>query len=52
MLNSLFTDITIHGKKLRDFLMFGIYKEVNYKSFLKSSFLKNNIIKNKIKKHV
>lgn len=51
MLN-LISDILIHGKKLRHFLMFGIYQEVNYKSFMKSSFLKNYTLKNKIKKYV
>lgn len=51
MLNFL-SDIMLQGKKLRMFLMFGVYQEVNYKSFIKSTFLKNNTIKNKIKKHV
>lgn len=48
MLNNYLSEIILQGKKLRTFLLFGIYTDVNYKSFLKNTFLKNNTIKNKI----
>lgn len=47
MLN-LLNELILQGKRLRTFLLFGIYQEVNYKSFLKSSFLKKQYLKDKI----
>ena len=48
MLN-LLNELILQGKRLRTFLLFGIYQEVNYKSFLKSSFFKKQYLKDKIK---
>lgn len=52
MLTEYMSEIILQGKKLRTFLLFGIYTEVDYKAFLKNTFLKNNTLKNKINKHV
>ena len=51
MLNNYLSELMLQGKKLRTFLLFGIYTEINYKSFLKNSFLKKYTIKNKINKN-
>lgn len=52
MLDLFLSELALQGKKIRTFLLFGIYNEVNYKSFLKNSFLKKHTIKNKIQKYV
>ena len=52
MLKNYLHEIILQGKYIRSFLMFGIYKDINQKSFLKNSFLKNNYLKNKIKNNV
>lgn len=48
MLSTYISEILLQGKKLRTFLLFGIYSEVNYKSFLKNSFLKKHSLNTKI----
>lgn len=52
MLDVILSELALQGKKIRTYLLFGIYSEINYKSFLKYSFLKKHTLKNKIEKNV